>query len=106
MIPVDLVSLRQAVNSGRIEWRKHTLQRTAERHILQKDIIQVLLFGEMIREYPDDRPFPSALVFGWIANRPLHVVVSYDEMTDLAYIITVYEPSLNVFEDDFKTKRK
>lgn len=105
-MPLDWVSLRQAISSGRIEWRKHTLQRIAERHILQQEVIQVLLSGEVVREYLDDRPFPSALVFDWIADRPVHVVVSYDKMVDLAYVITVYEPSLDVFEDDFKTKRK
>lgn len=102
----DLAGLRQAVIQGRIEWRKHTLQRIAERYFLQKEVIQILLSGEIIREYLDDRPFPSALVFDWVADRPVHVVASYDKEADIVYIITVYEPSLDAFEGDFKTKRK
>lgn len=86
---VDLARLRQAINHGRIEWRKHTLQRLAERHILQKDVLQVLLLGEMIRDYANDQPFSSVLMLGWVANRPLHAVASYDEVGDMAYIITI-----------------
>ncbi|WP_245564965.1 DUF4258 domain-containing protein [Spirosoma panaciterrae] len=100
-----MFKLRQAVINKRIEWRKHTLLRLVERQISQKDIVSILLTGEVIRDYVDDRPFPSVLVFGWIASRPIHVVASYDDAEDKAYIITVYEPSLDVFEPDFKTRR-
>lgn len=100
-----LGELQQAIHDGRIEWRKHTLQRLAERHVLQKDVIAVLLSGEVIREYPDDRPFPSALVLGWIETRPLHVVVAHDATEGVVYVVTVYEPSLDVFQADFKTKK-
>lgn len=102
----DIEKLRNAVQSGQVEWRKHTLQRLAERNISQKEALTVLLLGEVIRYYPDDRPFPSALVFSFVGSRPLHVVASYDSEYDLGYIITVYEPSLEVFEPDYKTKRK
>ena len=37
--------------------------------------------------------------------RPLHVVASYNEVNEMIYIITVYEPSLTVFQNDFKTRR-
>nr|WP_262889766.1 DUF4258 domain-containing protein [Spirosoma endbachense] len=82
------------------------MQRLAERQILQKDALQVLITGEVIRDYDDDRPLSSLLVLGWIKERPLHVVASYSEVDDTAYIITVYEPSQSHFEPDFKTKRQ
>lgn len=102
----DITKLQLAVEKGRIEWRKHTLQRLAERHILQKDVLKILSLGEVIRYYSDDRPFPSVLMFEWIKDRPLHVVASYDKVDDKVYIITVYEPSLDVFEPDYKTKKQ
>jgi hypothetical protein len=58
-MPVDLVKLRHAVNKEQIDSRKHTLQRLAERQILQKDALHVLITGKVIRDYDDDRPFPS-----------------------------------------------
>jgi len=69
-------------------------------------VIDVLMLGEEIEDYPADKPYPSALFLGWIEDRPLHVVVALDEETQWAYIITAYEPSLEYFEADFKTRRK
>ena len=98
--------IRLAIENGSVEWRKHTLQRLGERNVSQKDVLQILKSGEVIQYYSNDRPFPSMLMFGWIEDRPLHTVMSYDEIGDKAYIITVYEPSLDVFESDYKTKKQ
>ncbi len=78
----------------------------AERNIPQTVVLEVLLSGERIRDYPEDKPFASALFLGYDDARPLHVVASVDEATRQTFIITVYEPSLEVFEADYKTKRK
>ncbi len=59
----------------------------------------------MIERYPDDTPYPSALVLGFVAARPLHVVVALDGAGPHAYIITVYEPHATRFEADWKTRR-
>jgi hypothetical protein len=56
--------------------------------------------------YAEDRPFPSALFLGFVAGKPLHVVASWDETTRQAFVITAYEPSLEVFEADYRTKKK
>ena len=67
--------------------------------------LSVLLDGEIIENYPDDFPFPSALILGWIGGRPLHVVVALNEDARMVAIITVYEPSTEYFEPDFKTRK-
>jgi len=65
---------------------------------------EVIFFGEIIEEYPNDYPLPSALMF-YNEIKPLHVVLSYNESNHKTYIITAYEPDLNHFEADFKTRR-
>jgi len=104
--PLNLDKLREAVRAGNIEWRKHVLQRMAERNISQVAVLDALLLGERIRDYPEDKPFASVLFLGYDGSRPLHVVTSLDKTAGQAFIITVYEPSLDVFEADYKTKRK
>jgi hypothetical protein len=64
MKSLDLIELREAVNQGAVEWRKHVLVRLAERGISQEDAMQVLRSGKRIRDYADDKPFPSALFLG------------------------------------------
>lgn len=62
--------------------------------------------GEVIEEYPDDTPFPSALILGFVSSGPLHVVAALDASGPDPYIITVYRPSPDKFEPDWKTRRK
>jgi hypothetical protein len=106
MKPFDLAIFREAIAAGRIEWRKHVLQKLAERGIPQQAIRDVLLQGERIREYADDKPFPSALFLGYVSGKPLHIVAACDETSRQAFVITAYEPSLEIFEADYRTKRK
>jgi hypothetical protein len=106
MKPFDLAVFREAIAAGRIEWRKHVLQKFAERGIPQQAVREVLLQGERIRDYADDKPFPSAVFLGYVSGKPLHVVAACDETNRLAFVITAYEPSLEIFEADYRTKRK
>ena len=106
MNPVNIELLRDAVREGRVEWRKHVLQKLAERGLAQRAVLDVLLTGERIRDYTEDRPFASALFLGFVGGKPLHVVASCDEMNRQAFIITAYEPSLDVFESDYRTKKE
>jgi len=70
MKTVDLERLRKAIGVGRIEWRKHVLQKLAERGLAQIEVLNVLRDGDKIRDYSDDKPFPSALFLGYVvANR-------------------------------------
>lgn len=70
---MDVDKLREILKSGQIEWRKHALQMMAERNISQGQVIEVLLEGEQVEDYPEDKPYPSSLFLGWIENRPLQV---------------------------------
>lgn len=75
------------------------------RGLSRSDVFTVLLAGEQIEDYPNDKPFPSALFMGWTTNEPLHVVAAFDSASQWAYIITTYRPDLEHFEPDFKTRR-
>ena len=98
--------LIEVIKAGRFEWRKRTLQRLTERGITRNTVTDALVNGKIIEDYPDDKPYPSALFLGWVGGKPLHIVVALDEKHHWAYIITTYEPNLKYFEADFKTRRK
>lgn len=102
---MNIAGLRVALQEERIEWRKHMLQRLAERAIRQQEALEVLRTGELIEDYPEDEPYPSALFLAFLAGRPLHVVAALDENDRRVYMITAYQPSLEFFEPDFKTRR-
>jgi len=75
-----------------------------ERGFSVDDVRAVLTTGEAIEEYPDDFPFPSRLVLGFVQERPVHVVAAHSAQ-DETIIITVYEPDATEWESGFK-KRK
>lgn len=92
------------INFTHIIYRAHAYQRMFERGINEADIRKVLLEGEVIMDYPDDRPYPSYLVLGWCDKRPIHVVAAINEPDNQAIIITIYEPEGILWEDDFRRK--
>ena len=83
----DLVIFHEAIAAGRIQWRKHVLQKIAERGISQQAVREVLLKGERIRDYTDEKTFPSALFLGYVSGKPLHVVAACDETSQQAFVI-------------------
>jgi hypothetical protein len=103
---VNIAQFKAAVDNGNIEWERHVLERLVVRSIPREAVIQVLESGDCIEDYPDDFPFPSALFLGWYGNRPLHIVAALNETVPKAYIITAYEPDLEHFEPDYRTRRK
>lgn len=76
-----------------------------ERGIGRSEVKEVLLQGEIIEEYLYDKPFPSALVFGLVRSKPLHVVAALDPKNRVCHIITTYVPDSKHFEPDFKTRK-
>ena len=53
------------MDSKRIIFRAHAIQRMFQRRVSFEDIDKILIDGVTIEEYPDDTPYPSRLVFGW-----------------------------------------
>jgi hypothetical protein len=76
-----------------------------QRHISDEQVRVVLETGETIEAYPEDVPYPSRLVLGWVGLRPLHVVVA-DSLPDGVIIITVYEPDVRLWESGFRRRRQ
>ncbi len=103
---MEIDQIRLAVRAKNIQWQRHALERMGQRGIQRDNVIDTIINGEVIQEYFTDRPFPSSLILGWVKTMPLHVVVSYNAKLKTIYIITVYEPTLDHFEADYKTRRK
>jgi hypothetical protein len=91
--------------AANVVFRVHALQRMFERRISVDDVYAVIARGEVIEDYPDDRPYPSRLVLGWIGARPLHTVVADNLSENELIVITVYEPDSEVWEADFKRRK-
>jgi len=104
-ILIDIDNLRQHNKPEQIAITEHARQRMVERGIHLSNVIECIKSGEIIKQYENDKPFPSCLILGMpVDNKYLHVVVSQDD--DFIYLITAYYPSPEQWEADFKTRKE
>lgn len=102
---IDLETLRKANRPETIAITEHARIRLIEREITINDVVACITNGELIKQYEDDKPFPSCLILGMAVNKKyIHVVVSYDE--EYIHLITAYYPNAEQWEPDFKTRKE
>lgn len=89
----------------RVKFSSHAVQRMFERGISTSELLSVLADGEVIADYPDDSPYPSCLILGFAAGRPLHVLVASEPAELTCHVVTVYTPDPDLWGADFKTRR-
>ena len=88
-----------------LRWTRHILERIFQRGIYIDDVMNALVNGVIIEQYPTDYPFPSCLVLGHTkAGKALHIVCGSNG-TEL-WLITAYIPNPTEWTEDFKQRRK
>jgi hypothetical protein len=98
-------TIQNQVKSGNYRYTIHGFERCAEREISPNETEDVILSGEIIESYTDDKYGPTCLIYGKTEKgRILHVHCSIDPV----WIITAYDPTLNPeeWEADYKRRRK
>lgn len=88
-----------------IHFSGHAIVQMFKRNIIVNDVKLAVKGGEVIKSYPYDKPYPSFLILGFVENRPLHVVASTDTEGN-CFVITVYEPDLSIWNENFTIKIK
>lgn len=90
---------------GIFEYTKHMLEKADERNIDLDNVEHTIEYGEKIAEYPDDKPYKSYLYLSFFNSKPLHVCFAVVNQKECK-VITAYEPSLTIFDNDYKTRLK
>lgn len=102
---MNIKSLQELCEYRKIKWSAHAAARIQERGISRNDVINCIMHGEIIEDYPTDFPNPSCLIFGYaVDGNVIHIVVGSDG--DSLYIITAYFPNTIKFYEDLKTRRE
>lgn len=97
----------QSIRKNNFRLTGHTTIQRIERNISVRDIKRALLNGEIIERNMESKPYPSCLVLGWLrTGDPIHVKCSIGTMEPRLRIVTVYEPSDEEWELDYKTRKK
>lgn len=94
--------IKKAVAEGRYRYTIHGAQQRIARKLKRKEIEEAIRSGEIIEDYPEHHYGPASLLLGKTAGKSLHILCSLQEIVD---IITAYEPDLEEWEEDLKTRR-
>lgn len=102
-LQAKLAIIQRGVLVGHFGYADHGDEVREERGISREEVVEAVLSGEIIEDYPTHHYGPLCLILGWTAaGRPLHVVAS---VAIRPRIVTVYEPNLERWESDWKTRR-
>ena len=93
-------TIRELIHEDRYIITLHAKSRMDQRGISTEDIITLIMNGEIIENYTDSKPCPSALIMGTVAGCYCHAVVAL--CRNHLRIITVYWPG----EDEWIDARK
>ena len=107
MKDMDFIDLIRQSAGKKVIYTLHALDEmnAGDELITTDEIRHVIFYGEIIEDYPEDKRGHSCLIFGFQnRNRPVHVVCAPKE--EYLAIITAYIPSLEKWENDFRTRRR
>jgi hypothetical protein len=82
----------RAIAAGNVRISDHARDEAREDLLLLREIFFSVANGDIIEDYPADRPYPSCLICGFTeSGRPVHSVWAYNLEKQKAVLITVYE---------------
>ena len=88
-----------------IKYSDHAILQMFKRDIDTSDVEQVIQVGEIIKSYPDDKPYPSFLILGFRREKPIHLVIAKNVQDDECIVVTAYIPDPTIWMKDLKAKR-
>lgn len=109
---MNIQEIQQSLLEGCIiEYSAHCQKRMLERNISRGDIVNCIVNGEIIEEYPlsednySENSFPSCLVLGekMDCDEKIHIVIGYNGEKIL--IISACYPDVQYWLEDYKTRR-
>jgi hypothetical protein len=87
---MTIKGIQDRIRRGQYRFSDHSVKQMIKRKVNRQEIEAVILTGQIIEEYPDDKYTPSCLVYGKTKQgRDLHVHVSFPPTV---VIITAYDP--------------
>jgi hypothetical protein len=101
---MDINDIKEKVRNSKYKISFTHTERLRQRKIEIRELEEAIFSGEIIESYPADPRGSSCLILGYTQrNRPLHIVCGIMEGELL--VITAYEPGLEEWKADWKTRR-
>ncbi len=96
----NIKDIIEAIQANRVRISDHADEEAETDQLTFDGIYFSVLHGEIIENYPSDKPYPSCLIFGkTFHGAPVHSVWAYNEKNRWAVVITVYCPDPELWID-------
>jgi hypothetical protein len=91
---MDIENIIKAIRDSRVRITDHADEETVDDCLTYEEIYFSVIHGEVIEDYPNDKPYPSCLILGRnFSGIPIHSVWAYNPENLWAVLITVYRPA-------------
>lgn len=98
-----LKEIQNCFKSEKVLYTNHAkdeMEKEGFGEIKEREVFEAVLNGKIIEAYAEDEPYPSCLIYGRTSeNRPLHIVCAYTMDSNVAIIITAYQPNPDIWID-------
>jgi len=61
---MTIKDIQDKIKDGKYRFSDHSVKRMIEKFVDRQEVEEVVLGGEIIEEYPDDKYSPSCLIYG------------------------------------------
>jgi hypothetical protein len=103
---MDIQLILDAISRGQVRITDHADEEAAADGLALDEIYASVQQGEVIEDYPRDKPLPSCLIYGSDSNDlPIHSVWAYNHNTGWAALVTVYRPDPKRWKNWRKRKK-
>ena len=90
---MEIDNIINAIQGNRIRITDHADEEGESDQLTFDEIYFSVFHGAIIEDYPDDKPYPSCLIYGQtFSGDPVHSVWAFNDENQWAVLITVYRP--------------
>jgi len=90
---MEIEKIINAIRGSRVRITDHADEEAFDDRLTYEEIYSSVIQGEVIEDYPNDKPYPSCLIMGKnFLSEPIHSVWAYNPVNQWAVLITVYRP--------------
>jgi len=90
---MNIENIINAIRNNRVRITDHADEEAVDDCLTYEEIYFSAIRGEVIENYPSDKPYPSCLILGRnFSGEPIHSVWAYNPENLWVVLITVYRP--------------
>ena len=101
-----LTFIKKCVGQRRVYWTWHVNMRLGKRFISRDMILGTVDSYEIIESYPEDKYYPSYLLYACHGSEVFHVLFAADVSEENVRVVTAYRPRPEEWSEDLKRRKK